>query len=341
MDKKLLVSLMMTAPVAVFGAQANWVTSSGSGLLSYSILPEVSEGNWTAKALADFSTNEGRLVCPVAAGSLAHNTLLPTGKYAFKCNGLVNALIKVNGKYLVKTHDKNEYVDKDGKVINDTELEKMVPLLSAEVTYKAETSVSIEVVPVAKDKQFEVGEISYTLDFNFATVKSSLQADLNTASQFEIVADSNDRAEAKALRERKNALGVKAAEIQDCIDLIDLAKGESLHYTYTKFSLDKWATENPGDRISEEIATLAGDSKTYNDEVVAENKIWDNTQINKTALQTLNNEVEDLQKQLNAKKAEVDDVVANNPAPDKQLAEYCKLATSSDIEAAQAEIDKY
>lgn len=341
MDKKLLVSLMMTAPVAAFGAQANWVTSSGSGLLSYSILPEVSEGNWTAKALADFSTNEGRLVCPVAAGSLAHNTFLPTGKYAFKCNGLVNALIKVNGKYLVKTNDKNEYVDKDGKVIKDTELVKMVPLLSVEVTYKAETSVSIEVVPVAKDKQFEVGEMSYTLDFNFATVKSSLQADLNTASQFEIVADSNDRAEAKALRERKDALSVKAAEIQNCIDLIDLAKGESLHYAYTKFALDKWATENPGDRISEEIATLAGDSKTYNDEVVAENKIWDNTQTNKTALQTLNNEVKELQKQLNAKKAEVDDIVANNPAPDKQLADYCKFATSSDIEAAQAEIDKY
>lgn len=341
MDKKLLVSLMMTAPVAAFGAQSNWVTSSGSGLLSYSILPEVSEGNWTAKALADFSTNEGRLVCPVATGSLAHNTFLPTGKYTFKCDGLVNALIKVNGKYLVKTNDTNEYVDKDGKVIKDTELEKMVPLLSAEVTYKAETSVSIEVVPVAKDKQFEVGELSYTLDFNFATVKSSLQADLNTASQFETVADANDRAEAKALRERKDALGVKAAEIQNCIDLIDLTKGDSLHYAYTKFSLDKWATENPGDRISEEIIALAGDSKTYNDEVVAENKIWDNTQTNKAALQTLNNEVKDLQNQLNAKKAEIDNIVTNNPASDKQLAEYCKFATSADIEAAQAEIDKY
>lgn len=342
MDKKLLVSLMMTAPVAAFGATSNWFTDAGSGSLSYSILPVANADNWTATGLSDNPTTESgdKLVCSVAAGSLTHNTMLPTGKYTFKCDHLENALIKVNGKYLAKTNDKGEYVGEDGKAIKDTELNKMVALTSFEVTYKAETALALEVVPVDNQKQFEIGKVSYTLDFNFATVKADLQADLDDASILELVNVADDRDEAKALRNTQTELIKEITALNKDVESIKLNDAEALYNAYVKYSLDKWAAENPGDKISEGIAALEVKTSAYNDQVTAENKIWDNLQTNKAALQVLNDEVTALQAQLDTKKAEIDNKVATDPAQG-DLGEYCKFITAADIEAAQTEINDY
>lgn len=335
MDKKLLVSLMMTAPVAAFGAQSNWM-ANGSGNLSYSIEPLANADNWQPNGLAEFTTSGDILKCPVSAGFLSHNAVLPAGKYSFNCNHLSNALIKVNGKYLAKTNAAGKYVDKDGKVIKDTELDKMVPEMTKSVNYSTQTTLAIEVVPVQKDLQFEVGKVSYALDLNFATVKSSLQTALDEVA-FKTVVDADDRAEAKALRTRLGNLQKTAAGIKKNIDTIVLNDADALWTAYTTFSLNKWAEVNPGDAISTEIAKLAGDAETYNGDVDTENAIWNNIQTNKTALAALNGEVTGLQTQLNNKKAEIDNI---KPESGK-LGEYCKFVTSTDIAAAQTAIDNY
>lgn len=335
MDKKLLVSFMMTAPVAAFGAQSNWM-ANGSGNLSYSIEPQANADNWQPNGLAEFTTSGDILRCPVSAGFLTHNAVLPAGKYSFNCSHLSNALIKVNGKYLAKTNAAGKYVDKDGKVIKDTELDKMVPEMTKSVNYSTQTTLAIEVVPVQKDLQFEVGKVSYALDLNFATVKSSLQTALD-AVEFKSVVEADDRAEAKALRTRLGNLQKTGAGIQKDIESIVLDEANALWTAYTTYSLNKWAEVKPGDAISTEIAKLAGDAKTYNGDVDAENAIWNNIQTNKTALAALNGEVTALQTQLNNKKAEIDNI---KPESGK-LGEYCKFITSADIAAAQTAIDNY
>ena len=335
MDKKLLVSLMMTAPVAAF-AQANW--SSANGLLSYSIKPEANPANWTPNGLADFGTPSGNiLVCPVAAGSMSHNAVLPQGKYNFSCAYLENAILKVNGKYLVKTNDKGQYVDAAGKVTAD--IAKMIPLNGFTATYDVETMLAIELVPVQKDLEFKVGEVTIALDFNFATVKSSLQSALDAISFNDVIAEDN-RQEAAALVARKAKLTGVAAGIQGEIDDIDLGNGDALKAAYVKYILSKWDSVKPGDKISGEIAALAADAKAYNTDVDNENAIWNNILKNTADLKALNNDLIALQQQLDNKKAEIDGIILNDPASGK-LGEYCKFITSKDIADAQAAIDAY
>lgn len=346
MDKKLLVSLMMTAPVAAL-ANDVWVTD-GSGNLSYKLLAKVNNSNWMSQGSAQFTTApDGALVCPVSAGHLTHNNqAIAIGTYTFNVSAgaFENAILKINGKWQAKTNDAGKFVNKDGKAIADNDYANMVPVFPT--TLKLTGSLSIEVWPQDRAQNFKVGEITFALEFNFATVKNDFQVRLDGITEsivpIEENADNAILAGVTALRTQYNGLLNTSDQIQTCIDAIDLADGDKLYLAYTTYSLNKWNVE-PGksnDGISVQLNSFNTSVASYNKDANAKNLQWNNYVKNTADLNRLNGEVIQLRSNLNNKQTELDQRLLNDPAAD-QLGEYCKFITQDDIDNASASIDRY
>lgn len=323
MDKKLLVSLMMTAPVAI-GAQAAYV--AGGGDLSYQIKPEVNSANWTANGIVsaeDAVAKDGVLVCPVSAGSLYHNAILTgVGNYTFKAVKCKNVVFKVNN---TPQYEK----DAQGKDTTTPAMTFSVPSTGG--------SVRIEAVPVDKDNVFEVGEVAMTLDFNFKTALDNLTAEYNKVAFDQVDAD-DTRNNAKTLREKYAALLKEQKRVKAEIDAIVLDNPNALLTAWKDYDLAKYNTElaKAGDVVSKDVLALQNSADAYNDDVTAEKLAWKNINDNKANLATLYNRIAELQAALDAKANVEDDIDTDNAG----LKEYAKLALAADLKAQQDAIDK-
>lgn len=323
MDKKLLVSLMMTAPVAL-GAQAAY-EANGDGNLSYQIKPEVNSANWTADGIVsaeDAVAKDGKLICPVSAGFLSHNAVLSgVGSYTFNAVNCSNVVFEVNG---TKQYEK----DAQGK---DT----TKPAMTFKIASTG-NAVVIKAIPVDKDNVFEVGEVNMTLDFNFKTALDNLTAEYSKV-EFDQVDDDDTRNNAKTLRERYAALLKEQKRVKAEIDAIDLDNPEALLKAWKDYDLAKYNTTlaKAGDVVSKDVLALQNSAKAYNDDVEAEKLAWKNINDNKANLATLNNRVAELQAALDAKANVEGDIDTDNAG----LKAYAKLALAEDLKAQQDAID--
>lgn len=343
MDKKVLVSLMMTAPVASMFA-ANWETN-GNGVLDYAINPAVNAENWKANGAGQFDDKSvpGSIVCPVSAGYLTHNQTLAVGKYSIAYGTMDNAILKINNVWQAKKVN-GKYVGVDGKALKDqTDYTKMVPEFPSSIDLSKSGALTVLAYPVDNSKNFTVGKITLTLQgVNFATIKKDLQNRLDAIVAVKINAE-DKRDEAKPLRTEYNTIeNVKRTAIQDDIDTIDLDDAQALFSAYSTLSLNLWnvTASQAKDVVSEAIKSFNTTVANYNTKANAENLAWDNTVKNTDALNALNQEVINLRAQLNTKQTEIDNILLNNPQSG-QIGEYCKFITAEDIAAAKAAIDKY
>ena len=352
MDKKLLVSLMMTAPVSVFAAQ--WV-GNGDGDLSYEILAEVNQNNWKANGVStDYTTNaEGRLVLGTQTGFIYHEAKLTAqGKYSLDATGLVkNAYFKVGAtketaEVQYVKNDKGQYLDANGNVT--TKPEEYVYATKFDVVQSnAANAVYIEVCPVNKDLEFEVGDISLVFEFNFKTAQEGLKAEWVKTKINKVPTDDN-RKDALALNTEYNTLDNKNKEIEGWIDSIVLTDGDKLLAAYNTYHLGNYNTDfaKATDDISNSIRSLQATvgmlnsttgnypAGSYNARVDAEIKAWDNIVGNRSNLAALEDKIAQLKAALAAKK----DVANDINTTDADLKKFCQNALADELATAQNDI---
>lgn len=342
MDKKLLVSLMMTAPVATFAAEVQWV-ADGNGDLSYQIKPAVDSDNWKADGISDYVTTDGVLSCPVSTGFLSHNMMLSAvGSYTFVAQDVTNAHFEVDGKVQYKKNDKGQYLDNGNNVT--TNPDEYVYATTFAVTNTAKV---IKVVPNNNEYEFKIGVVNITLDFNFATAKSNLQTQFNKIVLTQ-VPDADTRQNAKNLREQLKTLTTDYNNINKNITSIDLDSPDALLNAWKNFNLAGWTKDlsKATDKVSEAIRNLqsaAGladaDGKypasSYNGKVAAETEAWNNIKTNETNLAAINAKIAQLKKDLDAKK-DVEKTVPTTATADEKA--YCKLALAEELATEQTAI---
>ncbi|MCM1489505.1 MAG: hypothetical protein NC095_01565 [Muribaculum sp.] len=210
MDKKLLVSLMMTAPVAsAFASEWNQNEvqigddTYGNNFLKYVVSPNATAGqdNWTvigSQAAGLVETTDASISIKLGTGSLSHvNMGMLKGYYIFKYAGLNNAILKVNDRYLAETtEDGTAYKTKrtvkvdgvDTQVIipvadaTDTDVPDMFPQEGATFEYDAYaegTTLSLYVIPQAANAPYGIGKVEGVLDFNFTNCYNDLTSQLD------------------------------------------------------------------------------------------------------------------------------------------------------------------
>lgn len=333
MDKKLLVSLMMTAPVAAF-AQANWTTAGGN--LTYSIQPLASD--WESESIDALSSDGDVLTCLVSAGQLSHIAILPQGEWTIGVPAtLTNALVEINGELSVKRNDKGQALDAAGKVTTDQT--KMVPV-SKTLKLGAETAVVIKIVPADPQLNFKVSKVTAELKFDFAAAKTSIQAAFDKVAALKEVPEGDERTQADDLRDTLAELQAQKAAIQAAIDALD-SDGAELYNAYVDSQMYNWqGADKANDKISKDIAALNTAVTAYNKDVDTETTIYNNIVKNTAALETLRGDVLQLQANLDQKKKDIYDVETGEDT-DSKKGQYCQFICQYDIDAAQAAIDKY
>ena len=334
MDKKLLVSLMMTAPVAAF-AQANWTTAGGN--LTYSIQPLASD--WESLSIDALSSDGDVLTCLVSAGQLTHNAVLPQGEWTIGVPAtLTNALVEINGELSVKRNDKGQALDAAGKVTTDQT--KMVPV-SKTLKLGAETVVVVKIIPADPQLDFAVSTVTASLDFNFAAAQASIQGVFDKVAALKEVPEGDERAQADDLRDTLAELQAQKAAIQTAIDALGSSDGAKLYNAYVESQMYNWqGADKANDKISKDIAALNTAVTTYNKDVDTETTIYNNIVKNTAALETLRGDVLQLQANLDQKKKDIYDVETGEDT-DSKKGQYCQFICQYDIDAAQAAIDKY
>lgn len=359
MDKKLLVSLMMTTPVAVFAQQ--WV-GAGDGNLVYTILPEVSSNYWQADGVSQAYTtdNAGNLVCGAQTGFLKHVANLEAqGAYTFKATGYGNAYVKINGDIQAKKFPAGHRFA--GQYVSKADNSKVAASIADydfiydNITIpKGDTgkNVTIEVCPINKDLEFTIGEVTMTFYFNFATAKSEFTSQNNKIG-FEIVTEADNRQVAKGLRAELGAAVDPASgtlryaenQIVVYINAIDLNNGDKLVTAFNTYNLGNY---NPTDfaKATDDISVAIRDLQTkaglkdaqnkyqpatsYNARVVAENAAWANIKANEANLAALNAQITQLNSDLAGKQNVANTIPADASAA---LKEYCKLALAAELQA--------
>ena len=334
MDKKLLVSLMMTAPVAAF-AQANWTTAGGN--LTYSIQPLASD--WESLSIDALSSDGDVLTCLVSAGQLTHNAVLPQGEWTIGVPAtLTNALVEINGELSVKRNDKGQALDAAGKVTTDQT--KMVPV-SKTLKLGAETVVVVKIIPADPQLDFAVSTVTASLDFNFAAAQASIQGVFDKVAALKEVPEGDERAQADDLRDTLAELQAQKAAIQTAIDALGSSDGAKLYNAYVESQMYNWqGADKANDKISKDIAALNTAVTAYNKDVDTETTIYNNIVKNTAALETLRGDVLQLQANLDQKKKDIYDVETGEDT-DSKKGQYCQFICQYDIDAAQAAIDKY
>lgn len=371
MDKKLLVSLMMTAPVAMFAQQ--W-EGAGDGNLIYKIKPEVSSNYWQADGVStDYKTNDaGNLVCGAQTGFLKHvANLKAQGAYTFKAVGYTNAYIKINddiqakkfpaghkfaGKY-VSNADNSKVATDIADYIFIYDNISIVPEDVVNNEGKTIKGAKIEVCPIDKDGEFTIGDVTMTFYFDFAQAKTVFTNQNNKIS-FEIVTEADTRQVAKDLRAELGAAVDPAAgtlrkaenNIVSYINAIDLTNGEKLVSAFNTYHLGNYnATDfaKATDDISvaiRDLQTKAGlkdaqnkyqPATSYNARVVAENLAWANIQANESNYNTLTAEIAARKSELAAKQNVANEIPGN---ADATLKAYCQKALAAELAAEQSAI---
>ncbi|MDE5997730.1 MAG: hypothetical protein K2G77_05920, partial [Muribaculaceae bacterium] len=368
MDKKLLVSLMMTAPVAAFAQQ--WV-GSGNGDLVYTILPEVSSNYWQADGVSQaYTTDEaGNLVCGTQTGFLKHvANLKAQGAYTFKATGYSNAYIKITTTINGVTKEEIQAVkNSQGQYVKKGDHSKVAANIAEydfiydNITIPAGATgknVTIEVCPIDKDLEFTIGEVTMTFYFNFKDAQDEFKKQNNKIG-FEIVTEADNRLVAKGLRAELGAdvdpadgtLRKAENNILGYIAAIDLSNGEKLVTAFNTYHLGNY---NPTDfaKATDDISVAIRDLQTkaglknasgdyvptdsYNARVVKENAAWANIKKNEANLAALKQAIADRKDELANKKNVANSIPAN--ASDAVKA-YCKLALAAELDAENAAIN--
>ena len=339
MDKKLLVSLMMTAPVSVFAAQ--WV-GNGNGNLSYKILAEVNQANWKADGVSEnYGTVDGKLVCPTQTGFLYHEADLKVkGTYTLNATGLTeNAYFKVNGETQYKLNAQGQHLDANGNVT--TKPAEYAYEYNLKITQNDPSKkIRIDVCPINKDLEFAVGDLVLSFYFDFATAKSMFQTQFGKIELNQVANDDN-RSVAKGLNAEYKTLDEEYDKISGWINSIDLSNGESLVTAFNTYHLGSFNANfsKAADDVSNAIRNLQGTAGvadaagnypagSYNARVADEIKAWNNIKLNRTNLAALEAKISQLKADLKAKENVANSIDPNASA---NLKEYCKLALASEL----------
>lgn len=275
------------------------------------------------------------LTCPVSAGTVKNTVSnLLKGKYTLSIEGLNNAILYVDNEALVERNAEGDPVNAQGKV--ETDPTKWVPLTSQELSVAENiNAVSLEVKPIDKALNFELGTVSIKLEFNFATAKNTFDTSMSKIQLSEVIAeDTSD--EAKALRTQQASLAKDVAAIQNRVDAIVLTDAEKLYEAYKTEELNAWKASKPGDLLSAAIAALTTSVNTYNEAVSAENTKYTNIQTNTAAYDAIKAQIAALRASLKEKS----DVKVPDGS-DKNLVAYAKNFIAQDVERIGAEIDAY
>ena len=168
MDKKSLVAFVMTAPVmSVFASNWGYTNDVDGGLLSFTLAPNFSQGNWTSdnSSLPDPTdeTNPGSdsfVVISNLCPGISSSFTLPQGDYVLNYNGLKNAVISV-------------------KVGAEKAVEYKAGNANASFTVKSQSSVTVSVKPIKAMETWTVPTLAFNFQFNFKNAYNSLNTVLN------------------------------------------------------------------------------------------------------------------------------------------------------------------